>query len=242
MDILDTMPTILIVNNEVTLNDKAKEEFKNQNITHIIDRVNLKKEIEIISVGNELYAVNILKDNYYLLLFTKITNVQSLLTTTRNDEKNREIEIYSKYMLQEFLEKFLALKRRYGGFSIKFLYLKIDFTIDVAESMKKRVLNSILKYSIAITRSSDVVGEISENSFGIILTNPSSEGATIISEKINSYIAEMNIENGKRVIEVYGVTVHELFLLKYMEFNKIIKEAEENARFIRKGMRLRELM
>ena len=242
MEILDTIPTILIVDKEVTLNDKAKEEFKNQNIANIINRINIKKEIEIISVGEELYAVNILKDGYYLLLFTKITNVQSLLTTTRNDEKNREIEIYSKYMLQEFLEKFLALKRRYGGFSIKLLYLKIDFTIDVAESMKKKVLNSILKYSIAITRSSDVVGEISENSFGIILTNPSSEGATIISEKINSYIAEMNVENGKRVIEVYAVTIHELFLLKHMEFNKIIKEAEENARFIRKGMRLRELM
>jgi len=242
MEILDTLATILIANNKATLNKKAKQEFAGQDIKNILSKIDLKKQIEFIYVGHDLYAINILKSDYILLIFTKITDAQNLLKTTRNDSNNNEIEMYSKDMLKEFLDKFLALKKRYGGFSIKLLYLKIDFTLNFKKEIKQQALNSILKYTLGITRSSDVVGQIDETSFLLILTNPSTEGANIVADKITEYITKINLSNGKRVIEVYASIVNELFLLKHPNFDKIIKMADKESRFIVKGSKLLEVI
>jgi GGDEF domain-containing protein len=242
MEILDTLSTILIVDNEATLNEKAKEEFKDIDISTILTNIDFSKNIEFAYVCKDLYAVNVLKSNYVLLIFTKITDAEHLLKTTTKYDKNNDIEMYSKDVLKEFLDKFLALKKRYGGFHIKFLYLKIDFTLNFKSEVEQQALNSILKYTLGITRSSDVVGQINQKSFAIILTNPSTEGANIITDKINNYISQINLKNGKRVIEVHGATVNELFLLKHINFDEIINAAEEKSRFITHGSKLIEVI
>jgi GGDEF domain-containing protein len=242
MEILDTLSTILIIGDEITLNEKAQEEFLGKDINNILSNINFNKKIEFVYVCQDLYAVNILNSDYTLLIFTKITDAQNLLKTTRNDEKNNEIEMYSKDILKEFLDKFMALKKRYGGFNIKLLYLKIDFTMNFKKEIEQQALNSILKYTVGITRSSDVVGQINQKSFALILTNPSTEGANIIADKINKYIVEINLKNGQRVIEVYGATINELFLLKHSDFNEVIKVAEDKSRFITHGSKLVEVI
>ena len=240
-NIIDKLITIRIKDNKATLNKKAENEFQGKDIKSILLNINLNKEIEIIYISKDLYAVNIIKADIYILIFTKITDTQNLLKTIRNDEKNNKIELYSRDMLKEFLEKFLALKKRYGGFHIKVLYLKINFTINFKQEIEQKALNSILKYAIAITRSSDVIGEISQRSFAIILTNPSTEGANIISNKINDYITKINLNNGRRIIEVYGATINELFLLKH-DFDDIITKADKESHFIQVGSKLIEII
>jgi len=232
---------INIETNKAVLNDLAKELFENVNeIEEMIKNIDLNKKTDFAYISNQLYLVNILKGIKTInLIFSQIED--SSLVSIHTDQ-GVNIDIYKKDVLREFLEKFLALKRRYGGFNVKFLYLKVDFTLNLSLRLKREYLHKILKYTIAVTRSSDVVGQITENSFGIILTNSTSNGANVVSNKILKFVSELNTENKKRVIEVYGTLAHELFILKNTNFEEFIKELDEHSEFITLGIKLKELI
>jgi len=225
------------------LNELARKIFKDKKeITDIISKINLKKKVEFSYVGHKLYVVNIISGvtNLYLL-FSEIKDNKIAVNTFQTDN-GTDIELYQKDVLKEFLEKFIALKKRYGGFNLKFLYLKMDFTLDLSDELKREYLHKILKYMLGITRSSDVVGQINENTFGIILTNATSEGANTVSDKILKYIVELNNEEERRLIEVYGALAHEVFIFKHTEFEEFVKRLDENSEFITFGMKLTELI
>jgi len=232
-----------IGSNKAILNDKAKDLFNDKReIEEIIKKIDLDKKVDFCYVGNKVYVVNIISGikNIYLL-FSEVEGDKIAMNTFHTD-KGMRIELYQKDVLREFLEKFLALKRRYGGFNIKFLYLKMDFTLNLSADLKREYLHKILRYMLGVTRSSDVVGQITENSFGIILTNATSEGANVVANKILKFIAELNTEHEKRLIEVYGSLAHEVFILKNTDFNEFVLKLEENSEFITVGIKLKELL
>jgi len=226
---------------KAVLNEKAKAIFDKDEIESIIKKIDLEKKVDFCYIGNKLYVVNIIKGlkNLYLL-FSEIEDT-SIAFNTLKSEGNIGVDLYQKEVLKEFLEKFLALKRRYGGFSIKFLYLRIDFTLNISSKLKREFLHNISKYMVAVTRSSDVVGRISENKFGIILTNSNSDGANVVASKIIKHIVELNNENDKRLIEVYAALAHEIFILKNTNFNEFVNLLDEKSEFITLGIKLKEV-
>jgi len=234
---------INISTNKAILNEKAKKIFTTkEEIEKVIKCMDLNKKVEFSYVGKDLYVINILKDkNNIYLLFSKVEN-DSIIFNTLKSENSIGVDLYQKEILREFLEKFLALKRRYGGFSIKFLYLRIEFVLDLSTEIKRGLLHQITKYMMAVTRSSDVVGQISENEFGIILTNARSEGANILVSKIVKFISEINNQNEKRIIEAHAALMHEILILKNTDFNGFIDKLRQNASFITVGMKLKELI
>ena len=228
--------------NKAVLNEKAKAIFDKDEIESIIKKIDLDKKVDFIYIGNRLYVVNIIKGlkNLYLL-FSEVEDT-SIAFNTLKSEGNIGVDLYQKEVLKEFLEKFLALKRRYGGFNIKFLYLRIDFTLNLSVKIKRQFLHNIAKYMVAVTRSSDVVGQISENKFGIILTNATSEGANVVASKIIEYIAGLNADTERRIMEVYACLAHEVFILKHPEFNELVDLLDENSEFITVGIKLKEML
>jgi len=246
MNIRELFPVIDInlETKKAVLNQKAREEFEFSldELQSKLKNVDFNKKIDFIYIGQYFYAINIVKkDTNIFLCFSKVEDKDIPFSTFRTN-KGFSIDVYHKEMLKEFLEKFLSLKKRYGTFNIKFLYFKIEFTKDIASRLKRDFLNKILKYTIAITRSSDVVGQITEYSFGIILTNASNDGANVVANKIIKYIAELNGENEHRLIEVFGALAHELFILKNSDFDKLIEELDKRAQFITIGYRLKEIV
>jgi len=235
---------IKVKTKKAVLNELAKKIFRDiKEIEEIMKKIDLNKKVDFTYVLDKLYVVNILKEeNDIYLLFSEVENNSIVFNNFHTDKEGVDISLYQKEVLREFLEKFLALKRRYGGFKIKFLYLKIDFTLDLSLSLKRRILHKILKYTVAVTRSSDVVGQITENSFGIILTNATSDGANIVVNKILKFVSEINSESDKKLIEVHGALAHEIFILKNTDFNDFITKLEKNSKFITEGMKLKELV
>ena len=228
--------------NKAVLNEKAKAIFDKDEIESIIKKIDLEKKVDFCYIGNKLYVVNIIKGlkNLYLL-FSEVEDT-SIAFNTLKSEGNIGVDLYQKEVLKEFLEKFLALKRRYGGFNIKFLYLRIDFTLNLSVKIKRQFLHNIAKYMVAVTRSSDVVGQIAENKFGIILTNATSEGANVVASKIIEYIAGLNADTERRIMEVYGCLAHEVFILKHPDFNELVELLDENSEFITVGIKLKEVL
>ena len=222
---------------KATLNEKAKESFKDSidDIYDFLKRINLKKESEFVYIKNNLYFVNIVKGiKYIYLFFFKIDDKSTLLNILKSSE-GKDIKVYPKEILKEFLYKFIALKKRYGGFNLKFLYLKINFTQDLKLKIKEDIIYKIIKNSLKVIRTSDIVGQINENSFGIILTNSSLEGTNIVTEKIIKFINEINVENQKRLVEVYASVAAEILIMKKTDFDEFIKELDENSRFTTSG-------
>ena len=246
MNIREIFP-VIDVNMETkkaVLNQKAKEEFELSldELQIKLKNIDFNKKIDFIYIGNYLYAINIVKGiKNMVLCFSKIEDT-NLSFSTFKTETGFDIDIYPKEILKEFLEKFLAIKRRYGTFNIKFLYFTLTFTKDIAPKLKRDFLNKILKYTVAITRSSDVVGQITEYSFGIILTNVSNDGANVVADKIIRYISELNVENEYRLIEVYGALAHELFIMKNLDFDKLIEKLYEKSQFITLGLKLEDIV
>ena len=243
----EIFPTIEIEigNNRALLNQKAKEIFENDidEIPSVIKDLDLSKKMAFSYIGKKFYAINIIKGlKFIYLLFTEIEDAEYIFNSINSGNSSIGVSVYSKEVLREFLEKFLSLKRRYGGFHIKFLYLRINFVIDVKKDIQKEFVENILKYTVAVTRSSDVVGQIDETSFGIILTNSNREGANIVAEKITKYIADINFNNDKRIVDANASLAHEMFILKHSHFNELIKVLDENANFITVGTQLKELI
>jgi len=227
---------------KAVLNESAKQIFlTKEEIEEFVKSINLNKKVEFIYFKKNLYVINILEDasNIYLL-FSKIED-DSLIFSTLTSDNNVE-DIYQKEILKEFLDKFLALKKRHGGFNIKFLYFKIDFVLNISIGIRKNLLQKFIKYIKSIIRSSDIIGQISENEFGIIITNSNKKGADIIISKITKYISDLNIEYGRRIIEVKSVLANEIVILKYSKFDKFIKVLNENSEFITVGIKLKELI
>jgi len=247
MNIKELFPIIDInlETKKAVLNKKAREEFELSldELQMKLKNLDFNKKIEFIYIEEYLYIINIIKEakNNIILCFSKVED-KNLPFSTFRTEKGFNIDIYSKEMVKEFLEKFLSIKKRYGTFSIKFLYFKLDFTKTISPKLKREFLNKILKYTIAITRSSDVVGQITEHSFGVILTNASNEGANVVADKIIKYISELNVENEHRLIEVYGALAHELFILKNLDFDKLIEELDNRSKFITMGYKLQDIV
>jgi len=231
---------INLADNRASLNDLARELFKDKNIQEVVQKINVNKKIDFLYLDTTLYTILIFKGvkNLYLL-FVEVEDSGMISLKT---DKNVDVEIYKREMLNEFLEKFLALKRRYGGFTIKFLYFKIEFSLNISNKLKEKYIREILKYTLAVTRSSDVVGQISEMSFGVILTNANLDGANVVAKKILKFIAELNKEFEKRLIETYAILAHEVFILKNRDFNELVKSLDENSEFITIGINLKEIV
>jgi len=117
--------------------------------------------------------------------------------------------------------------------------LKINFTQDLKTDIKENLIYKIINNSLKVIRASDIVGQINENSFGIILTNSSLEGTNIVTEKIIKFINEINVENQKRLVEVYASVGAEIFMMKKPDFDEFIKELDENSRFTTSGNNLK---
>ena len=232
-----------IESQKAVLNPLAKKLFKDvKEIEEIIKKINLKKKVDFCYISNRLYVVNIVGGikNLYLL-FSEVEDNKIAVNTFHTD-KGLAIELYQKDVLKEFLEKFLALKRRYGGFNIKFLYLNVNFTLNLSNDLKRKYLHKILKYMLGVTRSSDVVGQVSENAFGIILTNVTSDGANVVSDKILKFIAELNTAHDRRLIEVYATLSHEMFIFKNADFDELIDNLKSHSEFITVGIKLKEVL
>ena len=230
---------------KANLNAKAKEEFEDvlDEIVDIIKSLDFDKKMQFAYIGNNFYAINIIKGIKYLYLcFTKLDDTDISKHTIKGKNSSVAVDVYSKDILKEFLEKFLALKRRYGGFHIKLLYLRVEFVIDVKRDIKREFVEKILKYTVAVTRSSDVVGQLGENSFGIILTNANTDGANVVAEKITKYISEINFDHDKRILDLYACLTHELFILKHTDFEELIDLVDKNTQFLTVGIKLKELV
>jgi len=245
MNIQELFPVIHInlMTNKATINSKADKIFKNKKeIEDILKQIDFDKKIDFCYIDEYLYVITIIriKDDVYLLF--SIIEDDSIILNKLKTNKGNNIEIYQKDAIKEFLEKFLALKKRYGGFSIKFLYLKIEFTRKLDLNLKHNILHEILDYSISVTRNSDVVGQISESSFGIILTNASIEGVNVVVDKILKYISELNLKSSQRVVEVYAALAHEIFILKHTNFDELVSLLDENTEFINVGIKIKELI
>jgi len=222
---------------KATLNEKAQKEFKDEleKIQDFLKRLDLNKKAEFIYLKNNLYFINIKKGIKYTYLFFSEIDDESTLLNLLKSKEGRDIEVYPKEILKEFLFKFIALKKRYGGFNLKFLYLKIEFTQSLKYEIQQNYIHRIIDNSLKIIRTSDVVGQISENSFGLILTNSSSEGVNIIIEKIINLINDINVENQKKILEIYAVVASEIFIFKNSNFNVFIDELDSKSRPIRVG-------
>jgi GGDEF domain-containing protein len=243
----EIFPTIEIntETNKAILNEKAQELFSNNldDVLETIKQLDFNKKIVFAYIGRKFFAINVIRGiKFIYLLFTEATDASYVFNSIQTPNSKVAVDVYSRDILREFLEKFLALKRRYGGFHIKFLYLKIDFVVNVKKKIQREFIANILKYTIAITRSSDVVGQIDESSFGIILTNASSEGANIVADKITRYISDINVDHDKRVLDLYASLGHELFVLKYADFDELIKKLDMEAEFITVGSKLKEVV
>jgi PleD family two-component response regulator len=110
----------------------------------------------------------------------------------------------------------------------------------VKKDIQKEIIENILKYTIAVTRSSDVVGQLNESAFGIILTNATIEGANVVAEKITKYISEINFNNETRMVDVSAILAHEMFILKNSNFDDMLKTLDEESSFISVGIKLKE--
>lgn len=234
---------INLLTNKAILNDKAEKIFKDKKkISDIVKQIDFNKKIDFCYIDEKLYVINIIKGgNDIYLLFSEVED-DSIVLNKLQTERGIDIEVYQRDAIREFLEKFLALKKRYGGFNIKFLYLKIDFTRKLALDIKHNILHQILKYTISVTRSSDVVGQISENSFGIILTNSTKDGVNVVVNKVLKYISELNLQSSQKVVEVYAALAHEMYILKHTNFDELVSLLDENVEFINVGMKLKELI
>ena len=225
-------------NKQAILNEKAKVEFKEciNEIQPIIKSVYLhKRGAGYTYIGKNLYFVKLLEaEDKIDILFIKIDDKSTLLNKVV-DSKGNYIDVYPKDALREFLEKFLALKNRFGGFYVQFLYLRLGF-LDIFETeLKQKVLGDTLKYCMGITRSSDVVGRINEDSFGIILTQAQGCNANLLVDKIMNFIISSNYNDKKLVVEVYGALASELFILKNLDFEVLLSKLKSKAKLIQKG-------
>ncbi|NPA55107.1 MAG: hypothetical protein GXO40_01935 [Epsilonproteobacteria bacterium] len=217
------------------LNEHAKRIFSDKkDLEEFIVNLNLDKSVDVMFVKDKYYMLNIIKTESIYILFTETDNANVAFNSMQT-KQGVNVDVYQRAVLREFLEKFLALKKRYGGFNIRFLYLRLRFTMDIDLELKKEFVHKILKYTIAMTRNSDVVGQLSENSFGVILTNEVGKSANVVVDKILKYITDLNAQHQERIIEVYGALAHELFILKYPEFETLIAKLEENSEFVTVG-------
>jgi GGDEF domain-containing protein len=239
MNIKKFLPVIElnVKTNKAILNQKARILFKDleDKVGTLIKSLDLSKSLEYIYIANKLYMIENI-----VLIFHKIDDT-SMFCPEFKKEKD-ELVLLPRYMLNRFLDKFLALKKRYGGFHIKFLYLKIDFILKINEDLKQKFIKDITQYLLSVTRNSDVVGLIEQNVFGLILTNPSLTGGNIIANKIIKYINDFNLKQGMKVMEAYGVLGHELFILKQTDFDEFLDTLEKNAVVIQQHKQVKELI
>jgi len=227
--------------NKAVLNEHAQLLFKDkQQIQEVIKKLNLNNKTDFIYISSQLYLVLILKNETKVEIFFIETKDKGTLAIHQDEQV--DVDVYKKEVLSGFLEKFLLLKKRYGGFNIKFLYFKINFQVDLDSETKQKYLRKLLHYISGIIRGSDVLGQIDENSFGVILTNAKKDGAYIIVDKIIKLVNEINEKNNMKVIELYAALAHELFILQNDDFDSLVNLLEENSEFITTGRLIKELI
>jgi hypothetical protein len=226
---------------KAVLNDTALASFKDnmKDISVLLKRVYLNEEIsECGYIGNKLYFIKLLKDEESIyILFISIDDKVNLLNRLTNKE-GKHIDLYPKDALKEFLNKFLALKRRYGGFFVQFLYMKIEFLDNIDRDLKMDYVHDILKYTLGVIRSSDVLGQISDNSFGLVLTQAEECSVGVVTDKILNFIMNLNYKSGKILLEVYGSLGTELLLVRNLNFDELISKLDEKSKLITIGSSL----
>jgi len=255
MNVKNFFPVVQInkIAKKAVFNEKAKQLFDGvQGIEKLIRGIKLNKDTDIVEIATKLYCVKIIKQNeIVMLIFSKLEddvlkellekiNVSPVVDTNSDLEKQKE-------SLKAVLSKFLALKKRYGGFNVKFLYLKVEFTLDVYKKIRDELLEKIMMYTDSKTRNSDALGQLSEDSFGLILTNVTTDGANLVLDKILKYVSEVNVQNGTRLIQIKASLGHEMLILKYLldrnkDFEDLVKHLAAQAEYVTIGKKLRECM
>ena len=240
---------------KATFNDKAKKLFAGvQGIEKLIRGIKLDKDTDVVEIANKLYCVKIIKQSeIVMLVFSKldddvldglVAKVNPAPVSVGNSDEHLDSQ---KESLKAVLSKFLALKKRYGGFNVKFLYLKIEFTLDLYKKIREELLEKIMLHTDAKTRNSDAVGQLSEDSFGLILTNVTTDGANLVLEKILKYVSEINVQNGRRLIQVKASLAHEMLILRYLldkntDFDDLVKHLAAHAEYVTVGKKVKECM
>lgn len=220
--LLKNIPAVAIENGKLIPNEKAKSVFKEINLSHKIKEIDLSKNLDFIYIGKELFVATMVKtDKFELILFTQVDENQSIPKVTY---KKDDLKIYTRDMFQEFISKFLELKKRYGGFNIKLLVIELELQGSKDEEKEKKILEYIISYIKESVRHSDVVGKIEDNLFSILLTNASANGVDIVIEKINSYISNINKRHPNSHINTFVSIFNEPILLK-TQFNQIMLQA-----------------
>ena len=254
MNVKNFFPVVQIntVAKKATFNEKAKQLFTGvQGIEKLIKSIKLDKDTDVVEIAKKLYCVKIIKQNeIVMLIFSKLDDdvLDGLLEKIDAAPINADDHLtQQKESLKAVLTKFLALKKRYGGFNVKFLYLEIDFTLDLYKKIREEFLEKIMTHTDAKTRNSDAVGQLSEHSFGLVLTNVTTDGANFVLEKILKYVSEINVQNGKRLIEVKASLAHEMLILKYLldqnkDFDDLVKHLAAHAGYVTVGKKVRECM
>jgi hypothetical protein len=226
---------------KAVLNDTALASFKNsmKDVTAILKRIYLNENsVECSYIGDTLYFIKLIKDESSIdILFISIDNKMSLLNRL-TDKQGENIDLYPKDALKEFLTKFLALKKRYGGFFVEFLYMKVEFLDNMDRDAKIDYVHDILKYTLGVIRSSDVLGQISDNSFGLILTQAEECSMDVVTDKILKFITTLNYKSGKLLLEVYGSLGKELLLIRNLNFDELIDKLDEKSKLITVGSSL----